>query len=457
MNTTSDVNSQASAKLTPTRDLARWCAIMTADDIRPVAYTWAKHCLLDWVGVTLAGAGEPLVDILVEEMGTRDDAPCTVIGRGTSASLFDAALINGSASHALDYDDVNWMMHGHPTVAVAAAALTLGEMLDASGADVLAAFIIGYEVECRLGEMVGSQHYANGYHATGTLGTFGAAAAASWLMKLDVGQTQHALGMAAAQAAGLKSMFGTMTKPFHVGKAAMNGLMAARLAARGFTAEADAIECAQGFAATQAPGFIARPVRPDPEASFAVEDNLFKYHAACYLTHSTIDAVRALKDRHRFGFDDVAAIAIHVAEGHRKVCDIAVPATGLEVKFSIRHLAALAADGADTADLGLYTDEIATDPRICGLREKTTVEPCDVNDDMQARVVITLADGTLLDGEANAGLPASDVSWQEERLAAKFQSLVKPLIGQGKASTLHGAVMNLDRAGSIRPLLQQCR
>ena len=457
MNTTTDIDPATVTSLAPTRDLARWCAFTSAGDISPAAMTWAKHALLDWFGVTIAGAREPLVDILLEEIGEREDAPCTLIGRGTSASLFDAALINGSASHALDYDDVNWLMRGHPTVPVATAALALGEMLDASGADILAAFVVGYEVECRLGEMVGGQHYTNGYHATGTLGTFGAAAAASWLMRLDAEQTAHALGMAAAQAAGLKSMFGTMTKPFHVGKAAMNGLMAARLAARGFTAEPGAIECPQGFAATQAPGFVARPVRPDPQAPFAVEGNLFKYHAACYLTHSTIDAVRALKDRHRFAFDDVAGIAIHVAKGHRRVCDIAVPQTGLEVKFSIRHLAALAADGADTADLGLYTQQTAADPRIVALREKTTVEPCHFDDDMAAAVVLTLSDGTKLEGEANAGLSATDVSWQEERLTAKFQSLVAPLFGRQKAGEVHAAVLTIDRAACLCRLIRLCR
>lgn len=454
MNTSADIDQHAA--LQPTRDLARWCAIMSADDIPPAAYTWAKHCLLDWVGVTLAGADEPLVDMLVEEIGGSDTAPCTVIGRGAKASLFDAALINGSASHALDYDDVNWLMHGHPTVPVATVVLALGEMLEAPGKDVLAAFVIGYEVECRLGAMVGGQHYANGYHATGTLGTFGAAAAASWLMKLDVGQTRHALGMAAAQAAGLKSMFGTMTKPFHVGKAAMNGLMAARLAARGFTANPEAIECAQGFAVTQAPGFVAQAMRPDPDSPFAVEGNLFKYHAACYLTHSTIDAVRALKDRHRFAFDDVASIAIHVAEGHRRVCDIEVPSTGLEVKFSIRHLAALAADGADTADLALYSDEVAADPRIKALREKTSVIPADFDDDMLARVAITLKDGLVLEGEANAGVAAGDVAWQEERLTAKFQSLMAPKIGRQQAGAIQAAVLAIDRAASPRPLIDLC-
>ena len=161
-------------------------------------------------------------------------------------------------------------MHGHPTVPVAAAVLALGEALGSNGRDVLTAFIAGYEVECRLGDMCGDEHYEHGFHATGTMGAFGAAAGAANLLKLDDERTAMALGIAASEAAGLKVNFGTMTKPLHAGKAAQNGLVAARIAARGFTARADAIEAPQGFARTQAPGFKAAPVRPDPKAPLAV-------------------------------------------------------------------------------------------------------------------------------------------------------------------------------------------
>ena len=165
-----------------------------------------------------------------------------------------------------------------------------------------------------------------------------------------------------------------MTKPLHAGKAAMNGLIAARLAARDFTARADAIEAAQGFAATQAPGFKAAAMRPDPKAPMAVEENLFKYHAACYLTHSPIEAIRELKRQHNIGPDDMKAMTVHVDPGHLKVCDIPEPKTGLEIKFSMRHLAGMALDGVDTAALGTYSDENANDPRYVAIRERIKLD-----------------------------------------------------------------------------------
>lgn len=257
------IQTAQTAPATPrlTRALAEWVAGFTG--ATNTARLWARHALLDWAAVTVAGSREPLAAMLVGEFGAAS-GPCTIVATGRRAAPHDAALVNGATGHALDYDDVNFMMHGHPTAPVAPVALALGEALGKTGCQVIDAFIAGTEVECRIGAMAGYGHYDKGFHATGTMGTFGAAAAASHLLGLNAQQTANALGMAATQAAGLKSMFGTMTKPFHAGKAAMNGLMAARLAARGFTAATDGIETAQGFAATQAPGFEPSPVRPDP-------------------------------------------------------------------------------------------------------------------------------------------------------------------------------------------------
>ena len=183
-----------------TRNLAGWTAAFQTKAVTPSAEVWARHALLDWFGVTIAGAREPLADIIAEEFSSGKVGPSTLIARGAKASPHDAALVNGAVSHALDYDDVNALMGGHPTVPVAAAVLAIGEALGSSGRDVLTAFIAGYEVECRLGQMAGGQHYEKGYHATGTYGTFGAAAGAAHLMRLDVDKTARALGIAASQA-----------------------------------------------------------------------------------------------------------------------------------------------------------------------------------------------------------------------------------------------------------------
>ena len=160
-----------------------------------------------------------------------------------------AALINGAAAHALDFDDVNLAMPGHPSVAILPALLALAEERGSSGKDVLTAFVAGYELQCSVGRAIAPGHYdVLGFHATATVGSFGAAAACAHLLRLSLEQFATALGIAGTQAAGLKSMFGTMCKPLHAGKASYHGLVAAKLAMRGFTSRSDVIECQQGFA-----------------------------------------------------------------------------------------------------------------------------------------------------------------------------------------------------------------
>ena len=175
--------------LHPTRDLARWSSSLTHADVSDTARIWARHAILDWFGVTIAGAREPLAAILAEEFAGGGNARATLVALNGTAALHDAALVNGAVSHALDFDDVNRHMHGHPTVPVASAVLALGEVLGSSGRDIVLAFIAGYEVECRLGDMCGDAHYDKGFHATGTFGTFGAAVGAARLMGLDAEQT----------------------------------------------------------------------------------------------------------------------------------------------------------------------------------------------------------------------------------------------------------------------------
>jgi len=434
-----------------TRELASWIAGF--EGATPAARLWARHCLLDWAAVTVAGAREPLAGMLADEFGS-PDGPCTLVATGLRAQPHDAALVNGATGHALDYDDVHFAMHGHPTVPVAPVVLALGEALNRTGGEVIDAFVAGYEVECAVGAMAGYGHYDKGFHATGTIGTFGAAAAAARLLRLDAERTANALGLAAAQAAGLKAMFGTMTKPFHAGKAAMNGLIAARLAARGFTASTEGIEAPQGFADTQAPGFKAAPVRPDPTAPFAVEANLFKYHAACYLTHSAIEAVGALRVGHGVGLGDLKRLTIHTEPAIGQVCDIRAPRTGLEVKFSIRHLAALALDGTDTAALDLYTEAAAAEPRLVAVRERVEVESRGFPSRSAAAVALETTDGRTLVAEADVGVPATDTDGQWARLIAKARAIAAPAIGAGRTEAMIAAVEGLEAAPDVAGLMR---
>src|SRR5437870_4476758 len=282
-----------------TRVLAEQAAAVGYDGLPEPVRELARQCVLDYYGVALAGADDPLAAILLDELSEAGGAAqASVIGHSARLPALSAALVNGAIGHALDYDDVNLAMPGHPSVAILPGLLAIAEQRRSAGRDIIAAFVAGYETACRIGLALRPGHYDLGFHATGTVGAFGAAAACARLLGLDAQRTAQALGIAGTQAAGLKSQFGTMCKPFHAGKASQNGLLAARLAARGFSSRLDLVECEQGFALTHGPDFNPEAALAAPPNGFYIFANLFKYHAACYLTHGPIESARQVRERH---------------------------------------------------------------------------------------------------------------------------------------------------------------
>ena len=432
-----------------TAKLARHIVGYRSAELDSAALTVAKQCVLDWYGVALAGSNEPVARILREEMAA-SEGPASIVGSNLRCAPADAALINGATSHALDYDDVHPLI-GHPTAAILPAVLAIAEVTGRSGLDVLRAYIAGYEAAGFVGSLVMRSHYERGFHGTATLGSFGAAAAAGLLLDLDEAQMAIALGLAGTQAAGLKSMFGTMAKPFHAGRAAANGVLAARLAARGFTANAGVLEDAQGFIATQSDADPSAE-KPLPRPGSLVVGTLFKYHAACYLTHSSIEAIKLLRKQLAFSGPDVASIDLHVAPGHLSVCNIPSPGSGLETKFSLRHTAALAACGKDTAAIGTYSDENARDPTLSTVRERVTVHG-DRTAGRDARVTIRTSAGQSAEATFDVAIPDSDLERQGARLAAKFHSLADPVIGAARAAALQRNIAGLDEDRDIHVLM----
>ncbi len=422
------------------------------DDIRVIA----RQCVLDTLAVAIAGAGEPLVRMLEAELVDQGGAGTAgVIGRDLTLPALSAALLNGTASHALDLDDVAMAMPGHPSATVLPAVLALAEERGASGAELIAAFVAGTETACRIGRLVAPGHYDGlGFHATGTIGTFGAAMGCAHLLGLDVERTAHALGIAASQAAGLKAMFGTMCKPLHAGRAAYNGLLAARLAARGFTSRPDALECPQGFARTHSPDFDPAAALAEPAGGWHLRNNLFKYHAACYFTHAPIEAARKLRLEHALTADRIDAITVRVAESCDRVCNIAAPRTALEAKFSLRLTVAMAIAGLDTGRLDTFSDAACDNPILVRLRDRIGIEFQRDWPPTRAEVVLHLPDGTRHAAEHDSGVPAADVAEQGRRLELKFAGLVKPVLGRRKATALAQAVAELDTLLSLAPIAE---
>lgn len=439
-----------------TAEIAKRSVALRYEDLPTDIVEWAKQCILDYVGVTLAGSRERTATLVLDEIvdvsgPLAAPAGVTVFGHQIRLSMHDAALVNGTASHALDYDDVNRALFGHPTVPVLPALLALAEHLGSSGAAVIEAFVAGYEAENRIGTSVSPTHYDRGYHATGSVGVFGAAVACARLMELDLAAMRVAIGLAAAQAAGLKSMFGTMTKPLHAGKAAANGVLAARLAARGFTANDSAIETEQGFAEVLGGSFDPARALVEPDNGWHLRNNLFKYHAACYETHSTIEGLRRLREAERLSAESVARVVIHVDPARRRMCAIAEPVTGLECKFSLSHTAAMALAGRDTSSIDAYTDDGAFDPELLELRSR--IEMVDGGHAGRATPVdITLRDGRVHRVEHDVNVPETDLDKQRAALTTKCRSLTGPVVGERNVDALVSTVLSLERIESISVL-----
>ncbi|HEX4367312.1 MAG TPA: MmgE/PrpD family protein [Rhodopila sp.] len=454
MNAISDI--QAGKGLT--RALTEQARALRLQDIPETVRSWARQCVLDYIGCGIAGASDELVTILLAEMqeqGGKEAA--SVLGHAGRLPVASVAIVNGAASHALDFDDVNLAMPGHPSVAILPALLALAEERGSSGADVLTAFVAGYELQCRIGRTISPGHYdVLGFHATATVGSFGAAAACSHLLGLNADQFATALGIAGTQAAGLKSMFGTMCKPLHAGKASYHGLMAAKLAARGFTSRTDVIECGQGFARTHSPDFNPDKAFDTPPNGWWIASNLFKYHASCYMTHAAIEAARKLREQHGFAPDQVEQIDVRLEESCDRVCNIPEPKTGLEAKFSLRLTTAMGLAGLDTSRLSTYSAEVAADPVLIGLRDKVSFDFRTGIPNTFTEIELSLRDGSKLTARHDSGVPAADVAHQGTRLEAKFAALVDPVLGTQKTARLIADIGRLDSLPAVSDLLRTC-
>lgn len=435
-----------------TDEVVRWSSELDLDAMPDEVIEVARHCLLDWLTVTVAGAREPLTQLLADEVDAGDHGPASLIARGRRCGVVGAALVNGAASHALDYDDVHLSMPGHPSAPVFPALLAVAEDVRLDGRSFLRAAVCGLEAQLRLGAAM-PEHYERGWHATATLGTLGAAIACSEALGLNVSQRRHAIGLAVSQAAGVKSMFGSMTKPVQVGRAAANGAFAARLAARGMTSHTSALEDEQGFLPVY--GGSDGAASPWHRDRFELPDTLFKYHAACYFTHAGIDAASRLLAR---GIDasDIVEVRVGTNPVNLSVCDIRRPRTGLEAKFSMTTTTAMGLLGIDTASPATFEDDAVTDRRLRDLAARTSVVAVDDLERTQMTVTLRLADGSEVRADGDSSRPETELDRQRARLEDKCDRLVGPVLGGSVArEVIHAArdVEGLSDIGSLVTLV----
>ncbi|MDP9095922.1 MAG: MmgE/PrpD family protein, partial [Pseudomonadota bacterium] len=340
-----------------TRDLGQFVSELSPNRVPDAAAAIARTGFIDCIGVMFAGREqEPtrlLQDVLQPALG-----PATLYFSDQTAGAPDAAWINGVAAHALDYDDV--ALRGHPSTVLVPAILAEAETLDVSGRDMIVAFVAGYEVWAELGRRESGYHHGKGWHPTGIFGAIAAAAACAHLRRLDPAQTAQAIALGASQSAGLMANFGTMTKPFHAGKSAHAGVMAARLAASGFTASMDALEHPQGFLAAVSPeGKVDRDSKADGlgETWRIMTSGLaVKKFPTCYCTHRAIDGMLDLVREHDVQPSDVAAVTVTLSDNFATILRNHLPQTGLAAKFSIEFAMACALI-ARRVGLGELTDD----------------------------------------------------------------------------------------------------
>lgn len=379
--------------------------------------------LLDWVSVSLSGVNEPVSRIVREcflEEGGNPEA--FVLGSNKKAPSRVAALVNGTISHALDYDDTHFASLGHPSVAVMPAALAISDRVDSDLEAFKRASLIGMEVATRVGVWLGRGHYRKGFHVTATAGTFGATVTAGLLLGLNERQFKMALGLAASRAAGIKAQFGTMGKPFHAGTAASNGVEASLLASRGFVSAEDGFGGPQGFGRTH--HSEDNTIIFDTLGSeYIFEGVSHKFHACCHGLHAGMEALIELRDKNFVKSKDVEEIEITVHPQYLNVCNILSPETGLEAKFSYRFTAAMVMHGVDTARLESFSDISCRDFALTETCNKVLVRTDPELSETSAKVNLRIKSGESLTNEydlANLTNPAK----REAKVLTKSNSLL---------------------------------
>lgn len=444
-----------------TRELARFASAppfsAVPEDVLPVV----RSGFIDTCATLLAGRAEPVVRVLLRRLDARvgRDGEASVLLQGRRAASADAALINGTAAHALDYDDV--ALNGHPSTVLVPALLAEGEALGASGARLLRAYLVGYEVWAELIGRDPDAHHTKGWHPTAVFGTVGAAAAVACLHGLDEDSACHALAIAASMAGGLAANFGSMTKPYHAGRAAAAGVEAVRLAQLGMTGAPDAIEHPAGLLHALSPNGRADRTRPADglgrELRIRTAGLNIKKYPVCYAVHRVIDGVLDLAAGADLRVEQVDSVTAQVGPTQAAMLRNHAPRTGLEAKFSL-EFAAASALVARQVGLTQLTDDFVRRPEVQAamtrVRARTVETQCPIEPFLALtdRVTVRLKDGRTLDsGDIRFARGSARLPLAEAELHGKFLDCAR-VGGEGDAPGLLArltALQDLDDAAQL--------
>lgn len=441
-------------------DIARRMRALRYEDLPLAAIHWAKVGLLDYVGVTLAGSSEPAARLALQALGAPGAGPSAVFGAAKRLNALDAAIVNGTASHALDFDDCNNTFGGHPSVPLLPALFALADERGASGRDFILAYVTGFEVETKIALGVHFHHYTKGWHPTATLGTFGAAAACAKLMGLDEERTATAIAIAASFASGIKANFGTMVKPLHVGHCTRNGLYAAQLARAGFTANPESVfEHKQGFfnvfngeGTYDAARVLARWADP---LDIVQPGIAIKQYPCCGSTHPALDAVLMLTRQHDLKPERIERIDAWTHPRRLEHTNRPAPNSPLDAKFSVQYcLARAVTDRRITIEH--FEGESYREPAVQQLLPRIHAAPYGTDrfpaeNHFGAEVQVRTRDGATFSAKVDQPFGrTSENPLSPELLKEKFENCSARVLAPEAIAQIYAAVQRFETLPNVR-------
>jgi len=435
-----------------TETLARYLVAARFEDLPDATRTEAARSLLNWMSVAVGGCRHEAVEIALAAVSPfAGPAQATILGRSERLDIMNAALLNGISSHVFDFDDTDQTISVHPSAPVLPVLLALAEYRPVSGRDFINALILAFEAEGRIARAVTPAHQAAGWHSTGTCGVFGAAVAAGKLLGLDETRMCHAISLAATQPVGIREMFGSMTKSFHPGRAAQNGLLAALLAEKGYTSSLQGIEARRGWANVLSSAHDFGAITDGLGAHYEIARNSYKPFACGLVVHPVIDGCVRLRDENNLVPEMIDRIDLAINPVVLDLTANRTPRNGLECKFSVYYSAAIGIV-AGKAGEAQFSDALARDKVVTELRDRveTTVDP--LLDKDQARVKIQLKDGRVLERFVAHAAGSVENPMTDAQLEAKFRDLAAGILPDDRVRhlmTLCRTAEQLADAGDI--------
>lgn len=440
--------------MSETRTLASYVVDASSNQTPADVRHEARRALLNYVGCAVGGSRHAAIEKALAALGPYSGKPTTrVLARTEQLDPLHASLMNGISSHVLDYDDTTPQNYAHPTSPLASALFAYASANPVRGADFMHAFVLGFEVESRIGNAVYPAHYDVGWHITGTIGVFAAAAAVGKLLRLNTQQMVWALGLAATQAAGLREMFGSMAKSFHPGRAAQNGYAAALLAQEGFTSGEYGIEGTRGFAAVQAARFDLSKIAAGLGEDFNLRRNTYKPFPCGIVNHPTIDGAIQLHNEHGLNASRIRKVFLRVSPLVLDLCGKHHITKGLEGKFSVYHNAAI---GLVRGKAGLqeYTDETVNDPAIRAVRDNVAAVADPTITDDQAHIEVELDDGSRVSRFVEQSIGNIHRPMTDAQLEAKFRDQAVGILSSSRVDKLIDLCWKIDELNHVGDLVE---